>query len=131
MVQHLKNFCKAKQILWHECCFVGVPNIVRKFGSVYKGGEGGLHVMYLAGGFKANMTSGRLWLCTQTIIHEAAHIAIGAKDILYDKDGLKPRPGFNREAAVQNADSWGYFALDLADYLSPSDFRRIWSDFGS
>jgi Lysine-specific metallo-endopeptidase len=130
--KQISAVCNSTRLIFADDPFDRTSPVAyaRKFGSVSKGGEGGLIVMYLAGGFKANVNSGRLWLCTQTIIHEAAHIAIGAEDILYDKDGLKPRPGFNREAAIRNADSWGYFALDLAGFLSPSDFRQIWSDFG-
>lgn len=66
-------------------------------------------------------------MCVQTIIHEASHIALKTKDLRYDKNGLRPCSAFPGDRALQNADSWGYFAIDVNGYLSNSDLIRIYS----
>lgn len=92
------------------------------YGSVWPGGEGSFYVMYLAGAFKKSGTSGKLWLCGQTILHEASHLVVSTKDHRYDTAGLKPgTAAFSHEKAIENADSWGYFSIDLCGYLSTSD----------
>jgi hypothetical protein len=91
------------------------------YGSVWPGGEGSFPVIYLAGAFKKAGNSGKLWLCAQTIIHEASHLDVSTKDHRYDTSGLKPRKEFPHSQAIENADSWGYFCIDICGCLSKSD----------
>lgn len=90
-----------------------------------------LDVIYLQGAFLKAGNSGKTWKCALTIIHELTHIALNTYDYQYDDSGLKPgkdkhsaeKPGekFNHENALKNADSWAYFAADLAGALSNND----------
>jgi hypothetical protein len=68
--------------------------------------------------------SGKLWLCAETIIHELSHHDVSTEDHRYDHAGLKPKKAFPYAKAISNADSWGYFAIDLAGYLSASDLKK-------
>jgi hypothetical protein len=49
---------------------------------------------------------------------------VSTEDIKYDSAGLKPKKGFAYASAIKNADSWGYFAIDLAGYLSEGDRKK-------
>jgi hypothetical protein len=94
------------------------------FGGAIRGGEGGgFPVIYLEGAFaRLKGNSGKLWLCAETIIHELSHHELRTQDHRYDYRGLKPDSGsFPYAKAIENADSWGYFAVDLAGYLSQTD----------
>jgi hypothetical protein len=94
------------------------------FGAAIRGGEGGgFPVIYLEGAFtRLKGNSGKLWLCAETIIHELSHHEVNTDDHFYDSDGLKPDSArFPYAKAIDNADSWGYFAIDLAGYLSKAD----------
>ncbi|MCF6281358.1 MAG: M35 family metallo-endopeptidase [Candidatus Polarisedimenticolaceae bacterium] len=95
------------------------------YGSVWPGGEGKFPVIYLAGAFKAAGASGKLWLCAQTIIHEASHLKVSTEDKRYDTRGLKPSTAFPHANAIVNADSWGYFCIDLCGHLSESDRNNV------
>jgi hypothetical protein len=99
------------------------------FGAAFRGGEGGgFPVIYLEGAFtRLTGNSGKAWLCAETIIHEFSHHEVSTQDHFYDSDGLKPdKAAFPYEKAIDNADNWGYFALDLAGYLSKADFEKVW-----
>lgn len=94
------------------------------YGGAIPGGEGGgFPVIYLEGAFtRMTGNSGKVWLCAETIIHEFSHHEISTKDHRYDSSGLKPNKGsFPYSKTIENADSWGYFAIDLAGYLSATD----------
>lgn len=94
------------------------------FGAAFRGGEGGgFPVVYLEGAFtRLTGNSGKLWLCAETIIHELSHHEVSTRDHAYDSDGLKPdKTTLPYAKTIENADSWGYFAIDLAGYLSDSD----------
>ena len=96
------------------------------YGSVWPGGEGSFHVIYLAGAFKKAGNSGKLWLCAQTILHESSHLVVATKDHRYDDAGLKPgTAAFSTANAIENADSWGYFSIDLCGYLSKKDRNSV------
>jgi hypothetical protein len=92
-------------------------------GAIRNGEGGGFPVIYLEGAFtRLKGNSGKLWLCAETIVHELSHHEVGTEDYFYDSDGLKPNSaGFPYAKAIDNADSWGYFAIDLAGYLSTTD----------
>ena len=98
----------------------------RLFGLAVKGGEGGgFPIIYLEGAFtRLEGNSGKLWLCAETIVHELSHHDISTTDHRYDSAGLKPKKAFPYSQAIDNADSWGYFAIDLAGYLSSADLKR-------
>jgi hypothetical protein len=52
---------------------------------------------------------------------------VSTRDHRYDSRGLKPdKAAFPYAQAIDNADSWGYFALDLAGYLSKADHDNTW-----
>ena len=57
------------------------------------------------------------WVATLTILHEMSHRVIGTKDAVYDFSGLKPGAVLTQGHALANADSWAYFATDLAGQL--------------
>ncbi len=64
-----------------------------------------------------------LYRCTRTIIHELSHKAVGTEDIAYGPKGLGPNGSamFTGEFALHNADSWAYFAMELAGLLTGPD----------
>ncbi|WP_399679108.1 M35 family metallo-endopeptidase [Xenophilus sp.] len=98
------------------------------FGAAFRGGEGGAFpVIYLEGAFtRLTGNSGKMWLCVETVIHEMSHHEVSTQDHRYDHHGLKPTTGsFPYATAIENADSWGYFALDLAGYLSRADRDKV------
>jgi len=98
------------------------------FGGAFRGGEaGGFPVIYLEGAFtRLTGNSGKLWLCAETIVHELSHHELSTEDHRYDNQGLKPdKTAFPYAKAIDNADSWGYFAIDLAGYLSKSDKNNV------
>jgi hypothetical protein len=99
------------------------------FGAAFRGGEGGgFPVIYLEGAFtRLKGNSGKLWLCAETILHELSHHEVSTQDHRYDSSGLKPSKNiFPFAKTIDNADSWGYFMLDLAGYLSKTDFNTTW-----
>jgi hypothetical protein len=99
------------------------------YGGAFRGGEGGgFPVIYLEGAFtRLKGNSGKLWLCAETILHELSHHEVQTEDHRYDSSGLKPTDGNLPYAkTIENADSWGYFMLDLAGYLSASDLAKTW-----
>ncbi len=101
----------------------------RFFGAAFPGGEGcSFPVIYLEGAFtRLTGNSGKVWLCAETIIHEMSHFELSTTDHKYDSAGLKPcKASFPYAKAIDNADSWGYFAIDLAGYLSDSDSNNVW-----
>lgn len=98
------------------------------FGGAIPGGEGcGFPVIYLEGAFiRLTGNSGKIWLCAETIIHEMSHHQVCTTDHRYDDRGLKPNSTTHPFAkALDNADNWGYFALDLAGFLSGSDRLNV------
>ena len=119
----ITNLCNSNKLI-----FPDDPNdrkssskYKKLYGSVWPGGEGSFPVIYLAGAFTKAGNSGKLWLCAETIVHEASHLEVRTKDHRYDSAGLKPGAAFPRTEAIENADSWGYFCIDLCGYLSKAD----------
>lgn len=66
-----------------------------------------------------------LWLCALTIVHELSHKLMATRDIKYDYQNLRPRPGFLTADAMGNADSWGYFTADMAGILSQDTLDQV------
>lgn len=81
-----------------------------------------LNVVYPQGAFlKAAASTARVWICVETIIHEISHRVVDTDDFAYDSSGLKPSStGITYGHAIRNADSWGYFCVDLAGMLAQS-----------
>ena len=81
-----------------------------------------LNVVYPQGAFlKAAASTARVWICVETIVHEISHRVAGTDDFAYDNTGLKPSSsGITYSHAIRNADSWGYFCVDLAGMLAQS-----------
>lgn len=81
-----------------------------------------LNVVYPQGAFlKAAASTDRVWICVETIVHEISHRVCGTDDFGYDQSGLKPSSkGITFNHAIRNADSWGYFCVDIAGMLARS-----------
>jgi hypothetical protein len=60
-----------------------------------------------------------------TLLHEMSHSVINTKDAVYDFDGLKPGAVLSQKHALVNADSWAYFATDLAGQLPGSRAAKV------
>ena len=84
-----------------------------------------MNVVYLQGAFLKAGNSGNKTMCALTIIHELTHKVLNTQDHRYDYDGLKPGRDIAFAKAIDNADSWGYFAADAAGMLSKSDRERV------
>ncbi len=86
-----------------------------------------LNVVYAQGAFlRAAGSTGRVWLCVETIVHELSHRVAKTDDFAYDNTGLQPsRAGITFSHAIRNADSWGYFCVDLAGMLADSDRTKV------
>ena len=77
-----------------------------------------MDVVYLQKAFLKAGATGKVWKCALTIVHEVSHRAVKCHDMMYDFEGLKPdKARFPFTAAIINADSWAYFATDLAGKL--------------
>lgn len=90
---------------------------------VYK--QEAMNVVYLQGAFLKAGNSGNKTMCALTIIHELTHKLLNTQDHRYDYDGLKPGRDIAVAKAIDNADSWGYFAADAVGMLSTSDRKRV------
>jgi len=86
-----------------------------------------MKVVYLQGAFVKAGNSGKKTMCALTIVHELTHKILGTNDHRYDYDGLKPTATFPFAKAIDNADSWGYFAADICGMLSESDRKKTLS----
>lgn len=86
-----------------------------------------LNVVYPQGAFlKAAASTDRVWICVETIVHELSHRVAGTDDFAYDSSGLAPsKAGISYSHAIRNADSWGYFCVDLIGMLAESDRTRV------
>lgn len=84
-----------------------------------------MNVVYLQGAFLKAGNSGNKTMCALTIIHELTHKVLNTQDHRYDYDGLKPGRDIAVAKAIDNADSWGYFAADAVGMLSTSDRNRV------
>lgn len=86
-----------------------------------------MDVVYIQGAFlKAGGSTGRLWICVETIVHEVSHRAVGTDDNRYDFKGLKPsKATLPYDKALNNADTWGYFSVDLAGMLTDGDRLKV------
>jgi hypothetical protein len=84
-----------------------------------------LKVVYLQGAFLKAGNSGNKTMCALTIIHELTHKLLRTDDHMYDYQGLKPKAALTFAQAIDNADSWAYFAADVAGMLTASDRKKV------
>lgn len=84
-----------------------------------------MNVLYLQGALLKAGNSGGKTICALTIIHELSHKRLNTQDHRYDHDGLQPGRDISPAKAINNADSWGYFAADMVGMLSASDRNRV------
>jgi hypothetical protein len=88
-----------------------------------------IDVIYLQKAFLDAAENGKKWECALTIIHEITHRELKTDDHAYGTDNnIKPHKShFKTSRALNNADSWGYFATDLSGQLSASELIRTHS----
>jgi hypothetical protein len=86
-----------------------------------------LNAAYAQGAFlRAAGSTGRVWLCVETIVHELSHRVARTDDFAYDNTGLQSsKAGITFGHAIRNADSRGHFCVDLAGMLADSDRTRV------
>jgi hypothetical protein len=100
--------------------------------SVWYGADEAMQVIYAYKPFfefgRKDRTGGmsKLWLAALTVVHEVAHREVGVDDKRYDFDGIKPGGHLSPEDAIWNAESYAYFATDLAGALPRRDFVQAY-----
>ncbi len=88
-----------------------------------------MSVIYLQGAWVAKADEATpsnqtpLYRCARTVIHELSHKELKTEDVVYGPKGLKPEgsTALTPEYAIHNADSWAYFAVDVAGFLTGPD----------
>jgi hypothetical protein len=125
----ISNACNTNRIIFSD-----LPQLRSTFneegtiGAVAEGER--LRAIYL---FEAFLKFGRrdqfgnipkLWLCALTIVHELSHMLCNTADIFYDYQGLRVRKGFSTADALNNAESWAYFAADVVDALPTASRKK-------
>ncbi len=89
-------------------------------------------VIYLYGSFLKNARKNvfgrypRLWFAALTIIHELSHKLIKTNDLRYDYNGLKPGKSITPGDAINNADTWGYFAADQVGAIPEKVLKDVY-----
>jgi hypothetical protein len=68
----------------------------------------------------------KMWLAALTVIHELSHKLVRTHDLQYDYDGIKPGASITPATSIKNADSWAYFAADLAGALPEGAFKKAY-----
>lgn len=83
----------------------------------------GMDVVYVESNFFTRDSGGVIfdqdnW--TRIIVHELSHLVAGTVDhhARYAHSGIGVHPGFSAYKAVNNADSWAFFAADCAGVLT-------------
>jgi hypothetical protein len=86
-----------------------------------------LNVVYAQGAFlRVAGSTGRVWLCVETIVHELSHRVAKTDDFASDNTGLQASgAGITFSHAIRNSDSSGYFCVDLAGMLADSDRTKV------
>jgi hypothetical protein len=69
----------------------------------------------------------KLWQCVKTIIHEITHKALGTHDHAYGVSGIRPGVSITVAQAIDNADSCGILALDMAGALPQDTAEQAYS----
>ncbi len=119
----LDNACRSGQLVFSDEPGDRNNGGWKDWAFVYK--SEAMKVLYLQGAFIKAGNSGNKTMCALTIIHELTHKLLNTNDHKYDYAGLKPSAAFPFAKALDNADTWGYFAADVAGMLSKSDRTRV------
>jgi hypothetical protein len=124
----IANLCNASRLVFSDDPLDRVKVYDKKTGKVgwddfaFVNKSEKMDVVYLQGAFLKAGATGKIWKCALTIVHELSHREAKTDDIMYDDDGIKPhKTKFPHAKALKNADSWGYFATDLAGCLAETD----------
>ena len=123
--KRLDTVCRSGQLIFSDEPGDRTSGGWKDWAFVYK--SEAMNVVYLQGAFVKAGNSGNKTMCALTIIHELTHKILGTNDNRYDYDGLKPTATFPFAKALNNADSWGYFAADICGMLSASDRQNVLS----
>ena len=124
----IANLCNASRLVFSDDPIDRVKVYNKKTGKVgwddwaFINSKEKMDVVYIQGAFLKAGATGKIWKCALTIVHELSHREVKTDDIMYDYQGLKPhKKKFPHKKALKNADSWGYFAADLAGCLAETD----------
>ena len=121
----VETVCRSGQLIFSDEPGDRTSGGWKDWAFVYKSET--MNVVYLQGAFIKAGNSGNKTMCALTIIHELTHKILGTSDHRYDFKGLKPTATFPFAKAIDNADSWGYFAADICGMLSASDRTKVLS----
>ena len=80
-----------------------------------------MHVIYIQKATLNAALGNKMWDAALAIVHELSHRELGTDDHRYADDGpLSPAAttGLTKAQALDNADSWGFFAADLNGMLT-------------
>lgn len=86
----------------------------KDYAFVYKSEK--MHVIYIQQATLNAALGNKMWDAALTIVHELSHRELNTDDHRYADDGpLSPASvnGLTKAQAIDNADTWGYFAADL------------------
>lgn len=116
----LRGFSKIASVLNSGLLVLSDEPIDRNGGGwkdyafVYKSEK--MHVIYIQKATLSAALGNKMWDAALTIVHELSHRELGTDDHRYADDGpLSPASatGLTKAQALDNADSWGFFAADL------------------
>ena len=95
-------------------------DFLQAYAFVYSGRHEKIPIIYIENAFFARNTTpiGQKTLWALTVVHETTHLDLSTKDHKYDYQGLRVRSGFRHAKALDNADSWAYYAADCAGELT-------------
>ncbi|WP_439524869.1 M35 family metallo-endopeptidase [Marivita sp.] len=91
----------------------------KDYAFVYKSEK--MNVIYIQKATLSAALGNKMWDAALTIVHELSHRELGTDDHRYADDGpLSPASatGLTKEQALDNADTWGFFAADLNGAIS-------------
>lgn len=111
---------KSGKVGWDDYAFVKPTYFFDLFGEK-------MDVIYAQGAMLRCGKIGKLWLAALTVIHELSHREVKTDDKRYDTSGdLNPQHGkLSMGAALNNADSWGYFCADINGALPASEKNKV------
>ncbi|MEM1163596.1 MAG: M35 family metallo-endopeptidase [Pseudomonadota bacterium] len=93
---------------------------------VYSGRHEKMPIIYIENAFFAKNSTpiGQSTLWALTVVHEVTHLDCSTKDHRYDYAGLQVGQNLSHAQAVDNADSWAYFAADCACELTDNQCTK-------
>ena len=93
---------------------------------VYSGRYEKIPIIYIENAFFSKNTTpiGQTTLWALTVLHETTHLDLSTKDHRYDYSGLQVGANLSHDKAMNNADSWAYYAADCAGELTAAQSRK-------